>query len=59
MNGRVGKFPWQCSIKGQNKVALCLELECPHYTTSGVTDSQERENDGEHCPYPLLFTAFC
>lgn len=57
MNGGVGRFPWQCSIKGQNKVALYLELECSHYTISGVTDPQERENDGEHGS--SLFAAFC
>lgn len=39
--GVVRGFPWQCSRKGQNQVGLCLELECPCYTVSGVTDSGE------------------
>ena len=38
---QVMRFPWRCSRKGQNKVSLCLEFECPCYGISRVTDSGE------------------
>lgn len=59
MSGGLGRrFPWRCYRKGQNKVTLYLELECPCYTVSGVTDSRERGNESQHFPCSPLFTAF-
>lgn len=53
--GRGGRFSWWHSRKGQNKVALYLELECPHYTISEMTDSEESENKNEAI---LLLSSF-
>lgn len=42
MSRDVGRrFPWQCYRKGQNTVALDLDLQCALYAVLGVTDSGE------------------